>query len=527
MNQISKEAKVIQALFMVQNKQGLTVPFQLNPSQYKYDIQKTSKDLIPKARQKGFSTYKVAEAVADCLGIEGTRAVLISHEAGATQRLLDKAQFFLKHIKGPKPVLGRNSRNELYFPKTESTYYIGTAGARAFGRGDTITNLHISEYAWWEGDSKKHVAGLMQAVPSTGKVSIESTGNGQGNDFYYMIKHFKELGYNIFFRSWWEDDEYSQLAPENWQPSNHEEFFEKLRLKLPQLSEDQLFWYYNKLLEFRGDERLLMQEYPSVLEECFQATGHSVYVNIPYTENKNYTTTIYEGYRVNFLQGHPVKDYTYILGADPSGGTFNDDAAIEGVCLETLEEVCSFNLNSIDPVAFSYLLIHLGFRFNEAYLIPEANNHGAAVIPILRKSYNCQKIYKRNIPINKTNRISYGFINNETSKRQMLGASLEVIELGLQIYNEKTKEEFSSIQEIDSKIGSSSDNLWIAMCLACVGVKKYYNKRQVVEETKPKIQFDGNFVVKFEDIFNKNRKEFNRLNSIQNNPANTFITRSY
>ena len=504
--QLSKEAKVMEALFEIQDKQGKTVPFILNPSQRAYDVVKTHKDLIPKARQKGFSMYKVGEHVAKCLGVQGTRAVVISHEAGATQRLLDRAQFILKHIKGPKPILGRNSRNELYFPKTEATYYIGTAGARAFGRGDTITDLHISEYAWWEGDSSKHIAGLMQAVPLTGNISIESTGNGQGNDFCYMCKNAQSLGYKVFFRSWWEDDEYSIPAPEDWIAYNHEVFFEGLREKHPQLTEGQLYWYYNKLLEFRGDQRLLKQEYPTVIDECFQATGHSLYNTIPYEENPKYEMTLYEGYRVSFLQGHPIKDFTYVIGADPSGGTYNDDAAIEVICLETLEEVCSFNLNSIDPVTFTYLLIKLGKRFNDAYLIPEANNHGAAVIPILRKEYNTNRIYKRNIPIKGTGRIPYGFINNETSKKEAYGASLEVIELGLKLYNKDTKNELDSIQEIDDKMGAKKDNLWMALCLACVGVKKYYRfKKELNPIIKLRPQFDGKFVIRFEDIFNKNQ----------------------
>jgi hypothetical protein len=505
---LSREAKVMQALFYIQDKQGLTVPFLLNPSQLAYDSVKTKKDLIPKARQKGFSTYKVGESVAKCLGVQGTRAVLISHEASATQRLLDRAQFILKHIKGPQPILGRNSRNELYFPKTESTYYIGTAGAKAFGRGDTITDLHISEYAWWEGEGSKHVAGLMQAVPMGGNISIESTGRGQGNDFYYMVQHAEELGYKVFFRSWWEDPEYSLKAPKEWFPYKHEEFFEKLRTQHTQLTEDQLFWYYNKLLEFRGDTHLLQQEYPSTLQECFQATGHSVYKDVPYLENPKYEKVIYENYRVSFLQGHPVSGYTYILGGDPSGGTLNDDAAIEVLCLETLEEVCSFNSNSIDPVAFAYLMIKLGLRFNTAYLIPEANNHGAAVIPILRKEYPTQKIYKRNLTVSKTNRIPYGFINNETSKREAIGASLECIELGLKIYNLDTKIELESIQELEDKIGAKKDNLWMALCFACIGVKKYYrHKKDLNPIIVKKPQFDGKFVISFEDIFNKGLKE--------------------
>jgi hypothetical protein len=39
-------------------------------------------------------------------------------------------------------------------------FYIGTAGARKFGRGDTITDLHCSEVAFWE-NAKELTAGLL------------------------------------------------------------------------------------------------------------------------------------------------------------------------------------------------------------------------------------------------------------------------------------------------------------------------------------------------------------------------------
>ena len=119
---ISPEGQVIEAMFKIQNKDGMQVPYTLNPSQRAYDEQRTKRDIIAKARQKGFSSYGVALQVVKCLGIPGTRAVLMSHEAGATQRLLDKAQYYIKYLNGPQPELGRHSRNELYFPKTESTY---------------------------------------------------------------------------------------------------------------------------------------------------------------------------------------------------------------------------------------------------------------------------------------------------------------------------------------------------------------------------------------------------------------------
>ena len=222
------------------------------------------------------------------MGEANTRAVLISHEAKATQRLLDKARFYIDHMRsGDKPTLGRRSRNEFYFPRTESTFYIGTAGAGALGRGDTITDLHISEYAWWESDALEHVAGLFQSVPLSGTVCIESTGHGRANDFYSMVKNHRNLGYNVFFVGWWEDDEYQLEVPEplrgRWSPVGFERYFDRMADKY-NLSEEQLYWYWIKLNEFRRNLKYMQQEYPSNLQECFQATGGAVFPDVVLTE---------------------------------------------------------------------------------------------------------------------------------------------------------------------------------------------------------------------------------------------------
>ena len=500
---LSNEGRAIQALFHIINKDGHQVPFLLNESQLAYDCVRTSRDLIPKARQKGFSSYGVALQVIKCLGVPGTRAVLISHEAGATQRLLDKAQFYLKHINGPKAELGRNSRNELYFPKNESTYYIGTAGARAFGRGDTITDLHISEYAWWENTGLRHIAGLMQAVPQSGCVRVESTGNGMANDFFYMCTNSEKLSYNVFFRSWHDDDEYKRTVPERgWFPEGFETYFQEMKLKY-QLKEEQLYWYWLKLLEFRLDLKMMQQEYPSSLEECFQATGGAVFSNVTQTPSQHWSWSLYEGRRIESLSGHPKKDHTYVIGADPSGGTGNDEAGAQVICLDTLEQVLEFGDKNIDPVEFGYFLTALGKKYNEAFLICESNNHGIATHSILKKGYSLQKIYKELIP--KGGKIKYGYITNENSKHNLVGKVKEAQELGLTLYAKGTCDEMKAFHEDpeSGKMGAPSDNKVIALGMACVGIFKYLHYKKDLTPKLPKsVYIPGsgmNFT--FEQIF--------------------------
>ena len=514
---LSDQARVIQTLFKIQNKEGKTVDFNLNESQLAYDLVKTKRDLIVKARQKGFSSFRVAEQVVKCLGVQGTRAVLISHEAGATQRLLDKAQFILKHLKGPKAQLGRHSRNELYFPKTEATYYIGTAGARAFGRGDTITDLHISEYAWWETDGLKHVAGLMQAVPMTGTVCIESTGNGRANDFYFMCKNYKKLGYNLFFRGWWEDKEYSLIPEQEWQPEGFEHYFQDMKTTL-NLTPEQLYWYWTKLLEFRLNLKTMQQEYPSTPEEAFQATGGGVFDEIPFEKSKNWTWGVVAEQRVNYLPGHPKPQYNYVIGADPSGGTGNDDAGVHVICLETLEQVLSFNNNSVDPVDLGHFLAKLGKKFNEAWIVCEANNHGIATLSILKKEYTTLKLYKRRIPTGKISKPLYGITTTESSKHELVGATKEIFEMGLKLYDPKTNEELEGFIEDPEtkKMYGVSDNLVIALGMACIGVKKYYPYRYIVPIPEVQKKYaPGSFSITMQDCLDNLEERKQKLKAFE------------
>lgn len=470
---------MIEALFHIQTKEGTKVPFKLNGDQRRYDLMRTRKDLIPKARQRGFSSLGIAYQCVDCLGKEGTRAVLISHEAKATQRLLDKARYYFQYMNGPAPELGRHSRNEFFFPGMESTFYIGTAGAKAFGRGDTITHLHISEYAWWESDALKQVAGLFQAVPKSGTIRIESTGNGRTNDFYYMIENAEELGYKICFAPWWDNDEYQIDPVRGWAPEGYEHYFQDMQSK-HNLTEAQLYWYWIKLLEFRMDLRYMQQEYPSELLEAFQATGGSVYPDVSRTKSE-YWKTRYDNHdclkaplRIEYLEGHPRNRRTYVVGADASGGTGNDETAVQVFCLETLEQILEFGNKNIDPVMLAHLLIHYGNKYNEAFLVVEGNMHGIATHSLLIKHYNRQRIYKRILPT-RSGKVKYGFNTTENTKQELVGSTKECMEHGIAIYGRKTIKQMSKFEEdpLTGRMGAPEDGLVIALGLACTGILKY------------------------------------------------------
>lgn len=492
---MSNEKDAIETLFYIQNKEGAKVPFKLTAAQSFLDTQDNAfgriRIIIAKARQKGFTSVLAGKFGIRCMGKEGTHAAIVSHESNATQRILDRIDYYLKTMEGPKPIFGRHSRMEMYFEKTESSLYIGTAGAKAFGRGDTITDLHCSEYAWWE-DPVKHSAGLFQAVPYSGRIYIESTGNGRNNDFYYIWDHAEEMGYTRLFYPWFADLEYSlelPLTKSSWKPdtSRYNPYLLDIKAK-HKLTDQQMWWYECKLRELRENLAIMQQEYPSDPEECFQATGGAVFGEVELKIIPLWQTFNFEGFYVMHLEGHPKKGFTYILGADPSGGTGHDDAAFAIFCAETYEQVFEFFNNRANPIVFGELLCKAGRMFNDAYIVPEANNHGAAVVPYLKENYLKNKIFKRNFGT-KTTQPIFGWQNTQNTKHAIVGIAQEMLP-EIILYGMQTVKELKGFEEdTEGRMNGKSDNLVIATCLAILGLKKYeYLHKEYSVVPAPKVE---------------------------------------
>ncbi len=227
--------------FTIVDKNGKEVNFVFNYPQDDFIKEITGKDLVLKARQEGFSSEILAIGSIKFIFGENERCVSISNETTATQRLLDRVKYFIQSfekkngIEIPKKY---NNKNELVYDEKHNTFYIGTAGSRDFGRGDTITFLHLSEFFFYP-DPEKTLAGIMQAVTPNGLVFIESTANGFnfGKEFWDRTK-LNETGFKAHF-----------YGPE---------------------------WIYTKeVLDQKKRElgRLYDQEYPETAEQAFLTSG--------------------------------------------------------------------------------------------------------------------------------------------------------------------------------------------------------------------------------------------------------------
>ncbi len=486
---LSEEAIIIEALLRIADKDGNDVDFVLNTEQRYIDENLTGRDLIPKARQLGVSSYFLAKSLVRCLMHRNTRAVVISHDKESTQRMLAKVRYFIEHIRSPAPHINNMSKNEITFPKMDSMFYIGTAGSRKFGRGDTITDLHCSEYAFWP-NALDLASGLFQAVPKSGRISIESTGNGM-NDYYNrcMAATSSMSNWAVHFLSWINFQEYTVDLTEDQirlVMENLDDQWDEIKLK-DTLTPGQIAWRRDKLEEMSFDLRGFKQDYPLSLDECFQASGNSIFWRVNYkpTESWKQLDTHLSG-----LNEHPRDKFHYVLGVDASAGVEKDNAVIQVVCIETMEQVAEWVSNKTAPDTLAGHVEQIGGHYNEAYIVVESNNHGLVTLAYLEDKYPAYLIYTRPTQqrSDEGHLNSLGWRTTAKSKPLMIGKLRKAVASSLVIHSAVLRAEMSTFIEHDegslkAEDGCKDDTV-IALACAVVGLE---DAGLIFAETIPRV----------------------------------------
>lgn len=411
----------IEKLLLLVDRNAQTRRFVLNDPQKKILFSLTHRDIILKARQEGISTLLLALFTIDFLFRENVRCVVISHEAEATKKLFDKVKFFLDSIKKTFPgelpyQLDRNSTRELLNKTMNSTFYIGTAGARAFGHGDTINNLHVSELSRWP-DQETLMVGLMQAVPKDGRIVIETTANGIGDYFYnlWTKSQSSTASYKTHFLPWFLLAEYSIPITGAFIADTEEQELQKVY----SLTNEQLNWRRWKLAELGGNQDAFNEQFPSNAEEAFIVSGNPIWSP---TLLKKYLHRCAEpkaignlvgGYQIFFEENEkgflkvwqqPKVGHDYVIGADVAEGlevlpqdpvrdNRRDFSAAYVMDRQTAEIVAAWH-GHIDGDQFGRQMDMLGRWYNEAFVGIEKNYQGLAPLVMMR-DLNYPKIYYR------------------------------------------------------------------------------------------------------------------------------------
>jgi hypothetical protein len=369
----------------------------------------------------------------------------------------------------------------------DSVFYIGTAGGREFGRGDTITHLHCSEYAFWS-DPKKLMKGLLQAVPMTGEIIIESTGNGFNDYHSRCMKAEKgQSVWELHFFNWLDFPEYEMALDETekkYLMTHLVKEWEEDYLFSIGMSLEKIAWRRFKLDELDYDMPAFKQEYPMTLDECFQMTSKSIFHMVQYEPTPRWKNVDRGAW---MLEGHPAAHKTYMLGGDVAGGVGQDASAVEIFCLEDMEQVGEYINNKIDPETFAYEIARIARYYNDAFCVVENNNHGILTLSVLEKIYDKQLIYKDDSTSASTEEKAIFQLGYKTSKRNkplMIGRLRTLLAHEVVIHSPILRGELTTFIEtekgaLEAQDGCNDDTVMASAC-CLLGM----NKAAMIKATK-------------------------------------------
>lgn len=301
------------------NERGEMIPFVYRKAQLKVDraleaqrrAGRPMRVRVLKSRRVGVSTSVQAKVFQTATTRSNRRGLVVAHDTDTAGELFDISDVFYSHLPGPpdyddslKPGLvsrraSPGGMKQLVFGETSrakrargelglnSSLKIDTAKEVQAGRGKTITDLHLTEVAFWP-DPRKALS-LLNAVfdnPDT-LIVIESTANGHNAFKAGWDRAERGMGgYAAVFIGWTEDD---NCAREFNDEDHRAEFIEAIGKgefgeDEPHLiarfgcTPEQLLWRRTTIVDkCDGSLSMFRQEYPSTPLEAFVGSGKHVF----------------------------------------------------------------------------------------------------------------------------------------------------------------------------------------------------------------------------------------------------------
>jgi hypothetical protein len=340
--------------------------------------------IVLKARQLGVTWAMAIYALWYALAHPGTTTMILSigeREAREVLRRIGRLHESLD------PQLRRwwkgrfTSEEATLRSEAGASQIISIPSGSTAGRGYTVSLLIGDEAAHWP-ESDQKLAAVLPTMADSGAVVLISTANGMSGRFYDIWADAPGNGWDtLFFRA---DD----------RPGRNKEWLESERSAL-------------------GD--LGAQEYPLDAEEAFISSGASVFdydaietlrsLSVEDPKWRGHITEDKTGVHAQAHEGGPWKVWewprpgrTYMLAADACAGKASGDYA-HAVVVDTAswDQVACYHAKT-EPHQFARELRNAGWLWQSspempALLAPEANNHGAGVIAMLRE-WGYPRIYR-------------------------------------------------------------------------------------------------------------------------------------
>ena len=446
-----------------------------------------------------------------------------------------------------RPLQKNANRHELYFAHgkddgeggLESRIVVATANDEDLGASYTLQMVHLSEFARYDQRSKdvdQIIVTMLQAVPDEmfSLVVAETTGEGdnQAADFWR-----REVFTNVFI-PWVADERYTKHTPievDEWSVDPMSEWGDEfaaanyIREHIRNWWADKyttdeevehevgcrLHWRRLALKEKCGGKlHLFQRQYPLTPDEAFSGGGKSVFDGrrlqirqsalrdqrdrtawLPdlhdwapnasqhderFVRSDIGDLIVYEPYDFN---------HNYVIGVDVAIGHEDGDYSVaqvfkvgQGAQLGQLFQAATFRAH-IPPIQFADLIFDLGFYYGGAFLVPESNNAGGAVLERLKeRGYNHMFVRQAQDTMTKKYIDKWGFHTSPHTKNLLISAMQEAILRDRILFNdEETLREMLAYTVDDrgrlSAPKGKHDDLVIAACLAVFGAAEVAAKR--------------------------------------------------
>jgi hypothetical protein len=411
--------------------------------------------VILKARREGVTTYWAGKFYHNTSHNRNRYSYIITHEPDATDFVFKMVKRFYDHCTW-KPATKYNNTTLLEFNKPsgigglDSAFRVATANKKDIGSAQLIHNLLLSEIAKYGADAAEDIlTSLLPTVPSEPNTYIimESTAKGVGGKFYdrfvgarYIYEMYLDHGQvkwrrsinpladanNIYARIFIPCFVFKkyQADPDpgfKRTTTDHETYGNEQNLvDLYGVNDCFLQWRRNTIINVCDNSlRKFLQEFPCSWQEAFLSSGHPVFNVVKCQEKITkcvppravYDCILETGQFTAKTLG-PADDANnllqvwteaqpgvpYIISADVSegkevgkSGKETDYHAADVAEQLTGKQVAHWH-GKVEPVDFAVWLYHMGLRYNMAWLVPERNNHGTAVVgELARRKY--KKLY--------------------------------------------------------------------------------------------------------------------------------------
>lgn len=447
---------------------GVMVPMEPSPGQLRLNaaIQKQRQAgkpvrlVVLKTRRSWFTAGSCAQFFHAIPFLPGTKGLVIADRyRPAALEAFGYLKDFHHHYWGSValPKLVKDSEQKIEW-ENGSFIEVLSAEKGDVGRGGGRHYLLCDELAFWRNPALTLTATL-NMVPklSSTMVIAQSTANGVGGEFYDLWQAASDTanasGWAPLFFGWMDHPIYRLAVPD---PARFQASMTTEERDLQQqlgLDLEQVHWRRVTIAtECRGKADLFRQEYPSTAEEAFLMSGRPRFDMVSIRRQPLLREPLageLERVRVGTRElvqlrvredGHgalrvwkrPVPGRKYVIGGDTAQGidrgerSGRSDPDYSAACVldqETGEQVAQLR-ERMTPAAFAGYLCDLGHWYNLAYLVPEANSYGVAVIEeLLRLQYPLERIYqRRRDPTDRRPRRleDIGFLTTEVSKPQLI-----------------------------------------------------------------------------------------------------------